>query len=103
MQDTAKRTSHHGAHAPARDDAPRAATRPWFMAALAILLSAAACGAPEDEASSAGGPAPAGNTPLGLTPATTAAGKYRVWPDGRIPYRIDDSVGETTRTRLLPP
>ncbi|MEJ7733449.1 MAG: M12 family metallopeptidase, partial [Polyangiaceae bacterium] len=73
------------------------------MAALAILLSAAACGAPqgEDEASSAGGPGPAGDTPLGRTPATTAAGKYRVWPDGRIPYRIDGSVKGTTRTRLL--
>src|SRR5262245_41375550 len=38
---------------------------------------------------------------MGLTESLTAGGKYRVWPKGRVPYKIDSSVGSTTKTRVL--
>lgn len=42
-----------------------------------------------------------GRDPLGLTSAKTAAGNYRAWPKGRIPYEISSTVGATTKQRVL--
>src|SRR5262245_10890038 len=39
--------------------------------------------------------------PLGLTTDKTANGNYRIWPNGRIPYKIAASVESTTLARLM--
>jgi hypothetical protein len=52
---------------------------------------------PEEELDELGGP---GMSPQGLA-GPTSAGKYRVWPNGRIPYAIGADVGSTTRSDLL--
>ncbi len=41
------------------------------------------------------------NGATGLTPSLNGAGKYRTWPDGRIPYVIHSSVGAVTRDAVL--
>jgi hypothetical protein len=42
-----------------------------------------------------------GSSPMGLTDDKTASGKYRAWPKGRVPYKIDASVGSVTKGLLL--
>ena len=69
------------------------------LAMLALLAGAVACSAPGLDDSAAAPAAPV--RALGLTPSKTTSGHYRVWPDGRVPYAIAPSVGQTTETRLL--
>jgi hypothetical protein len=52
------------------------------------------CVEDDDPAASPSGP---GSSPMGLTTDKTASGKYRVWPKGRVPYKIDASVGSVTK------
>lgn len=33
---------------------------------------------------------------LGLTPAKTAGGKFRIWPGGRVPYKSSSSSGSAS-------
>lgn len=42
-----------------------------------------------------------GSSPLGLGGPLTSTGKHRIWPKGRVPYKIGSSVGATTKSRLL--
>ncbi|GMV18542.1 MAG: hypothetical protein AMXMBFR56_67660 [Polyangiaceae bacterium] len=42
-----------------------------------------------------------GSSPLGLGSPLTSTGKHRIWPKGRVPYKIGSSVGATTKSRLL--
>jgi MYXO-CTERM domain-containing protein len=56
------------------------------------------CVPEEEQEEGLGAPA---SSPLGLTDPKTSAGKFRVWPQGRVPYKISSTVGSTTKTRLL--
>jgi MYXO-CTERM domain-containing protein len=53
------------------------------------------------EEASAEEPSAPGASPLGLADPKNGAGNFRVWPDGRVPYKIASTVGSTTKTRLL--
>lgn len=41
------------------------------------------------------------SNPLGLTRGKNAAGEYRIWPAGRVPYEIDSTVGAATKAAVL--
>ena len=47
------------------------------------------------------GPTTQGLTTQGLTDSLTAKAEYPVWPEGRVPYKIEASIGATTKPRLL--
>ena len=44
--------------------------------------------------------APGGSTIMGLGGPKNNAGKHKIWPKGRVPYKVHSSVNSTTKSRL---